>query len=211
MSKRVPYLEKTVIEEAALALLHQFGYAQPPIPYERIIERDLELILDIDNLKDRLGFDDVLGATYINDRKVVIDSKVENDPRFPFTCAHEIGHWVLHRQFFEDDPKQQLLFEIRRPSVVCRKSQEKEPIEWQADYFAANLLMPRKLFCEYFQILCQKYSLSTNKSTWQIRDPARFYSVVREIAEFFGTSKESVKVRIEELQMITEHSVPSFL
>lgn len=31
------------------------------------------------------------------------------------------------------------------PSVVCRSSQAKEPIEWQADFYASCLLMPRKL------------------------------------------------------------------
>ena len=31
------------------------------------------------------------------------------------------------------------------PSFVCRSSQAKEPIEWQADFYASCLLMPRKL------------------------------------------------------------------
>jgi Zn-dependent peptidase ImmA (M78 family) len=31
------------------------------------------------------------------------------------------------------------------PSVVCRSSQAKEPVEWQADFYASCLLMPRKL------------------------------------------------------------------
>ena len=33
----------------------------------------------------------------------------------------------------------------RRPTVVCRSSQAKEPVEWQADFYASCLLMPRKL------------------------------------------------------------------
>ena len=31
------------------------------------------------------------------------------------------------------------------PSVICRSSRAKEPIEWQADFYASCLLMPRKL------------------------------------------------------------------
>jgi Zn-dependent peptidase ImmA (M78 family) len=31
------------------------------------------------------------------------------------------------------------------PSVVCRSSEAKEPVEWQADFYASCLLMPRKL------------------------------------------------------------------
>ncbi len=30
-------------------------------------------------------------------------------------------------------------------SVICRSSQAKEPVEWQADFYASCLLMPRKL------------------------------------------------------------------
>jgi Zn-dependent peptidase ImmA (M78 family) len=38
------------------------------------------------------------------------------------------------------------LFEVPSPpSVVCRSSQAKEPVEWQADFYASCLLMPRKL------------------------------------------------------------------
>jgi Zn-dependent peptidase ImmA (M78 family) len=29
--------------------------------------------------------------------------------------------------------------------VVCRSSERKKPVEWQADTFAAHLLMPRRL------------------------------------------------------------------
>lgn len=192
-----------------LALLSQFEYTQPPIPYERIIERNLDLLFDIYDLRTELGYDDVLGATYVDEKKVVIDSHLEGDPRFPFTCAHEIGHWILHRQYFETDANQPLLFEIKQPSVVCRKSQEKEPIEWQADFFAANLLMPRKLFCACFQELCHKYSLNTDKSSWQIHDEARFSSAIRDIAVFFGTSKESARVRVDELNLIVEQTIPS--
>lgn len=211
MSRSVPFLEKEVIEGEVLALLNQFGYTEPPIPYETIIERDLELVLDVDDLRNTLGYSDVLGATYVSDRKVVIDSRLENDPRFPFTCAHEIGHWVLHRQYFEDDPNQLLLFEIKRPSVVCRKSQEKEPIEWQADYFAANLLMPRRLFCASFQELCCKYALNQDRSLWEIRDEVRFSSVISDITNIFGTSKDSARVRVEELDLVVDQFIPSLL
>ena len=67
--------------------------------------------------------------------------------RFRFTLAHEGGgHWRLHRHLFAKDPAQVSLFnELASPSVVCRSSQAKEPVEWQADFYASCLLMPRKL------------------------------------------------------------------
>ena len=66
--------------------------------------------------------------------------------RYRYTLAHEVGHWRLHRHLFSSDPAQVSLFnEPAPPSIVCRSSQAKEPVEWQADFYASCLLMPRKL------------------------------------------------------------------
>lgn len=41
---------------------------------------------------------------------------------------------------------------LRPPiAVVCRTSQAKEPIEWQADYFASSLLMPQAMLRRYWR------------------------------------------------------------
>ena len=67
--------------------------------------------------------------------------------RYRFTLAHEGGgHWRLHRHLFAKDPAQAALFGgPAAPSVICRSSQAKERVEWQADFYASCLLMPRKL------------------------------------------------------------------
>jgi hypothetical protein len=70
--------------------------------------------------------------------------------RYRFTLAHEGGgHWRLHRHLFAKDPTQAVLFGgSAAPSIICRSSQAKEPVEWQADFYASCLLMPRKLIFE---------------------------------------------------------------
>ena len=96
---------------------------------------------------------DILGAMFFDERRIVIDESLdpEENPskegRYRFTLAHEGGgHWRLHRHLFAKDPAQTSLFgEPTPPSVVCRSSQAKEPIEWQADFYASCLLMPRDL------------------------------------------------------------------
>ena len=67
--------------------------------------------------------------------------------RYRFTLAHEGGgHWRLHRHLYSTSAAQALLFDVpAAPSVVCRFSQAKERVEWQADFYASCLLMPRKL------------------------------------------------------------------
>ena len=80
--------------------------------------------------------------------RIVIDESLdpEENPskegRYRFTLAHEGGgHWRLHRHLFANDPAQALLFGgPATPSVVCRSSQAKERVEWQADFYASCLL-----------------------------------------------------------------------
>jgi len=63
------------------------------------------------------------------------------------TIAHEIGHWVLHinRNEVDGSSKQQTLdlgLENIQP-FLCRSISAQQGIEWQAQYFAGCLLMPR--------------------------------------------------------------------
>ena len=166
MPKKVPYLYEEQIERDAMALLADYAQARnvviaPPILIEDIVEKHLKLGIEFDDMhrllrvpRSCLGLDpDILGVIWFDDRRIVIDESldpVENpskEGRYRFTLAHEGGgHWQLHRHLFAKDPAQVSLFnEPAPPSVVCRSSQAKEPVEWQADFYASCLLMPRKL------------------------------------------------------------------
>jgi Zn-dependent peptidase ImmA (M78 family) len=70
-----------------------------------------------------------------------LDPEVHPDleGRFRFTLAHEVGHWQLHRHVH-------LRPQVSaQPAFLCRTSQSRARVEWQADYFAAALLLPRQL------------------------------------------------------------------
>jgi Zn-dependent peptidase ImmA (M78 family) len=55
-----------------------------------------------------------------------------------FTMAHELGHWILHRQFFAADPQAYaVLPRFQRPTQT--------PMETEANVFAAELLVPPRL------------------------------------------------------------------
>jgi Zn-dependent peptidase ImmA (M78 family) len=163
MTKFVPYLAQEQIESDAEALLTEYSQARgvtlvPPIPIEDIVEKHLKLGIEFDDTHRLFGVSrdsqrdpDILGAILTTGR-IVIDESLdpEENPgkegRYRFTLAHEGGHWRLHRHLFTKDPAQATLFGgLAAPSVVCRSSQTKERVEWQADAYASCLLMPRKL------------------------------------------------------------------
>jgi len=163
MTKKVPYMKEEHIEQEAAALLAEYARARsvvivPPIPIEDILEKHLKLGIEFDNTHSLFGIPrsgtdaDILGAMFFDEEQIVIDESLDPEEhpamegRYRFTLAHEGGHWRLHRRYFNVNSGQAGLFEDQGPpSVICRSSQAKEPVEWQADFYASCLLMPRKL------------------------------------------------------------------
>lgn len=165
MVLRVPYIPADVIERDAETLLGEFAHAgglelRPPIPIEDIVEKHLKLHVEFDDLHGLLGVPprplvfgpDIFGAVWLESGRIVIDESLdpeerpEREGRYRFTLAHEVGHWRLHRPLVHPTEGQgSFLIDPARPTVVCRASRAKERVEWQADFFASCLLMPRKM------------------------------------------------------------------
>jgi hypothetical protein len=164
MTLRVPYVSEDVIERDAENLLAQFAHTRgveirAPIPIEDIVEKQLKLHVEFDDLHRRLGVPrsglapDIYGAIWLDSGRIVIDEILDPEERpamesrYRFTLAHEGGgHWRLHRSLVRADRDQEVLFaDVPKPTVICRSSQAKERVEWQADFYASCLLMPRNL------------------------------------------------------------------
>ena len=165
MTKFVPYLREEVIERDAAALLAEYAQARGtaialPIPIDDIVEKHLKLGVEFDDAHRRFGVPrsgpdpDIIGAMFFDEARIMIDESLDPDEhperegRYRFTLAHEGGgHWRLHRHLFAGNPAQTSLFADAAPppSFICRSSQSKERVEWQADFYASCLLMPRKL------------------------------------------------------------------
>ena len=109
-------------------------YTSPIIPAKEIAEMNgVEVVLaDFGRFADK-----VAGLCDFTKEKLFIN--VEDHPtRQMFTVAHELGHWILHKDYFRNDPSSY--------SVLPRFSAPKsDPFEREANIFAANLLVPDKL------------------------------------------------------------------
>lgn len=196
----VPYLPRPHVRRAAAVLLDEYGGARsahvtaPPVPVEELLEVHLRLTFEIAGLRELFAAGDVLGAIWMADRTVRVDARL--DPtvhptmlgRYRYTLAHEAAHWCLHRRLF--------LRDTAAPAFVCRAAHAKRPVEWQADYFAAHLLMPshllRAAWEDWHGNLC----------------PAAFGDLVaaeqfaRPLAERFEVSAEAMRIRLEELELL---------
>jgi Zn-dependent peptidase ImmA (M78 family) len=242
MTKLVPYLSEEAIERDATALLNEYVQARgvvikPPIPIEDIVEKHLKLGVEFDDMhrlfgvpRDPDGEADILGAMYFDDGRIVIDESLdpEENPskegRYRFTLVHEGGgHWRLHRYLFAKDPAQSVLFGGPATPVVCRSSQAKERVEWQADFYASCLLMPRKLvFAVWDEIfpdrkqrvlqprnLISRPFVEVRRVEWQIgdfdcseADDNAFDRIARSLAERFLVSPIAMRIRLEKLGLL---------
>lgn len=153
---QVPFWHKSIIDTMAFDLLQKYcgmrgTKPSPPIDVDDIIEGYFGIDLQFTDLKALLNIPDVLGATWFEDKVMRVESSLEGkEGRTAFTMAHEIGHWWMHRPIYEMNKLslQMFAYDGQRspsPAIVCRSTQRKDPAEFQADQFAAMLLMPSPL------------------------------------------------------------------
>jgi len=200
-----------------MALIDDFqkraGYRiRPPIPVEEIIERSLCLTLRYEDLSRIFGSSDVLGATYTESRLVCINERLfehSSEGRLVFTCAHEAGHWVLHRKYARRQGKDA----SKNQAIICTTANAKEPIEWQADYFASCLLMPEKEMKASFEQVCfpEPLVIRHAKRLTKAGDPCEepfleqwpyIAAAMCEAGGFSNVSRQAMIIRLQDLGLI---------
>jgi Zn-dependent peptidase ImmA (M78 family) len=218
----VAWLSKAEIEqEAHILLLEWSAFAEeeikPPIPVEAIIEKHLGITLEYDDLDKSLGIPGVLGATWVNEKRMAINSSLLDgvEGRIAFTCGHEVGHWILHRSyFFEQFSRLGQRTDDDSPAIICRTSASKQRGEWQADHFSGTLLMPEMDVREaYAKVFGQEPLILYNEKSCFGRhnpivlDPA--LDTVKEIAQevidqgaFTNVSREAMVYRLLDLGLL---------
>lgn len=127
-------------EKKAQQVLDDNFINDPPVrPHKLVKNYGLEIIYADFGAKHS----NVAGFLDIEKAKIYVNEK-DSINRQTFTIAHELGHWLLHKEMITKD--------INNYSVLLRKplgSQENDPIEQEANCFAANLLVPKDFLSKY--------------------------------------------------------------
>lgn len=167
-----------------------------PVPIEEIIEFDLKITPWPKNgLLQKIDIDGFLS----NDLKYIfIDEDIYNDPRqenrLRFTLAHEVGHFILHRNEI-----QACKFRSENDWIHFREEIQEEDLLWfeqQAYEFAGRLLVPVSLL---------KKEIESNSN--KIEKFRKFYNengeelliqaISRIICNKFGVSEKVISRRIK--------------
>ena len=79
------------------------------------------------------------GLIIVEGRTIILDESLldgDNDGRLRFTCAHEIAHWLLHRELYTGTGQAAAFINLKK------SSEENPAVEKQANKLATLLLMP---------------------------------------------------------------------
>ncbi|WII72169.1 ImmA/IrrE family metallo-endopeptidase [Bdellovibrio sp. 22V] len=147
-------------------------------------------VLEIfENMLDRFGYTPAIGknvkglggVTDVTNREIELPLASYNrlekgDPQGRFTAAHEFGHMILHGQSNAVGGK----YPSRENVTFARRSQLRafEDPEWQANTFAAAVLMPYPMMKQLFK---------TGKMD------------VQTVIEAFKVSKTAAEIRVKKL------------
>jgi Zn-dependent peptidase ImmA (M78 family) len=121
----------------------QFWNKDIPVEIEEIIEIKLKIkIIPIPNLMEQCGVDAQITSDF---SAIYVDQKnYENDTnRFRFSLAHELGHFILHKDFYKH-------LKIRELADIFAfigeiDNREYANLETQANKFANYFLIPREM------------------------------------------------------------------
>ena len=135
---------------------------------------DLNIILDRYAISLKKGgfTDETISGAFNRSESTIYVSERESSERQLFTVAHELGHFKLHKDRTTD-----ILY--RMPLWPFNNGEAKD--ETQANWFAANLLMPKQAV----------------KQMWSITHD------IEQIAGFFGVSKTAMHFRLKDLGLIS--------
>ncbi|HEY3283089.1 MAG TPA: ImmA/IrrE family metallo-endopeptidase [Armatimonadota bacterium] len=114
-------------------------------------------------------------AGYIDlEQQSVVVNAVDRPNRQRFTIAHELGHWALHQDQLQNNPERGVL--MRVPLGTSNR----DPVEREANVFAANLLVPQA----FLRTLLPSFGRKGQYHPDDIPDLARTFVVSEDVIGF---------------------------
>lgn len=174
-----------------------------PVPVEDWIEGPLGIRLSYADLS-RCGAE-LEGGASISDNEILIDEgATANEARLRFTCAHELGHLVLHRR------AKSMFHDLVQNGPYANP----EKFEREADRFAAAFLMPVSLIERELVRIFDERGLKRGKAVIHLMHATLESEwlwrrvVLPEITKRFGASLPAVVNRMSDLQPQTVAGTP---
>lgn len=164
--------------------------ATAPIDLEKIISHigvEIDYSVDLDKIS-------TAGSVSINDKNALIwINPLENayEPRKRFTVAHEIGHLVRHIK-----PENGVKEFIDTKKTLNRMDSYWDSKEYEANNFAAQLLMPQKLLKQHGNQLISEYKGENEGKNMPLS------VFIKKMATLFNVSEPAMNYRLKKIKAI---------
>lgn len=216
----IPILNAAEIENVAQHFLEQLapGVLKAPIftPLGEIAT----------TLKDRglctFSFDEDLGTTRSGDKylgyfdikrhHIAIDASLAHDDvRFPFTLAHELGHFYLHGKVKPEALESRgasIIRDAKREFLTHRieGARPRTLLEWHANRFAAAVLLPRATARSALSGFQRARGITRKVGTvWLDRQSGNkrdFRMVLAQMSALYRVSRSVVRYRLGDLGLV---------
>jgi len=151
----------------------------------------------------------LLGSCDFKNKVIGIHPSI-GENRYLFILAHELGHFILHKdlkieqEVYEGFSDSQFNFRKNKHDL----DNPKNWIEWQANYFASSLVLPKAVLVARLLRYQENNNLTQGKLYWDDQ-PDNWKNVrktVDHLAYFFSVTKTSIIYRLKELNMLIENS-----
>ena len=119
----------------------------------------------------------VEAGTMLIEARLLEDAKQYG--RYRFTLAHELGHWILHKDIFSGTGVAAASYTTDKDGI--------ESVEWQANYLAKAILMPKG---------------QVKRAFYQVQSESVAYTVAV-LANLFEVSMQAMKIRLGEIGLIS--------
>lgn len=209
----VPFIPKKDIEEKSNEILKSINYLSGEVSIDNVFEylestKCIKLQF-IDSLGyDKLGFE-VLGTISFDPPTITISKNGNgNEHRKKFTIAHELGHLLLEhnkyltKEYYAENDLEEGGYDLININEIKK-------LEWQADYFASSLILPKNnLLNEFFKLL--ELEDIKNKGYGALYVDAQqcninnYYKVTNRLREKFSVSRKAIAIRLKNLGYLND-------
>ena len=210
---QVPFREKDLLETHAADVLNKIDYATGQVHLHAICALEKERC----NLKVQLGvsptdpdaLNPVLGRIRFEPLEIQVFTQAQpNNGRERFTLAHELAHHLLgHADYMSRETCDEHDFVLNRKGVA--DGTDISRMEFQANYFAGSLLMPRNNFVEDFRLLLRRLEISDRGfGALYVANQAcnlqSYQFVTSHLMQQYGVSRAASTIRLEGLGLLRD-------
>jgi len=208
-----PFWGKDQLEEFAFKVHADLKYAGGPVPLDVLCEAerqrtDLQVHLAVEPTPDAVERQ-ILGRIDFRERQIYVYDYVQgNAGRARFTLAHELAHYLLeHGKFLRREWCDASDFALARSSSSYGANVAR--MEFQANYFAACLLLPRNNVVGDFHKLIAGLDIPNRGfgSLYVDDQPCNrlhFDIVTNHFTTNYGVSKTAAAIRLRSLNLLRD-------